>query len=226
MIYRRTDENKKLDINFDYKGFWVTNGDNYHLPVESQLKGNVSIIQNGLDGQYIPYPIIIPFATLRNTKITIGFSASYAGNADQLCPVFFEDLKLEAYDSEIDFSFIQNDDIDNIKPKLVIKDSKLNKLFWIPSTPPNWNKVFNFNYKAINYQPYPRQSYYIYQQDALSILANNNVKLNVTYDWDYAEYLVIEVKNAHDNVFLMPSGENLAQNDLTGLLSLVLKARL
>ncbi|WP_145861293.1 hypothetical protein [Pedobacter suwonensis] len=225
MIYRRIDENRKLDINFDYKGFWVEKGD-YNLPIESQLKDNVSIIQNGLDSEYSQYPIIIPFATLKNTKITIGFNAAYAGNADQLCPTVFEDLKLEAYNSEIDFLFIQDDYEDHLKPRLVVKDSKLTKLFWISSTPPNWNKVLNFNYKAINYQPYPRQSHYIYQQDGLSILANNNIKLNVTYDWDYSEYLVVEVKNAHENVFLLPSGENLVQNDLTGLLSLVLKARI
>lgn len=203
-IYRRIDENRKLDINFDYKGFWVENGD-YHLPIEANLQGNVSIIQIGLDGEYARDPIIIPFAALKNTKITIGFNGAYAGNADQLCPAAYTELKLSAYNSEIDFSYIQDDNNNNLKPQLVVKDSKLTKLFWIPSTPGNWNKVLNFGHTAVNYSPYPGYSFYDNLLEVLAILANSNVKVSVDYNWVDRQYSILEMKTALSSTAVVPA---------------------
>jgi hypothetical protein len=204
LIFRRIDVNKKLDINFDYKGFWVESSAS-HILIESQLRDNVSIIQNALDNNYAPVPIIIPFATLKNSKITIGFNGNYVGNADKLCPATFSDLMLEAFNSEIDFFYIQDDENrSTTKPKLLIKDSRLTKLFWIPNTPPTWNKVLSFSYTSTNYQPYPGESYYAFISDILPVLANRNVKVSVDYHWNIRQYSILEAETGAVSTFSTP----------------------
>ncbi|WP_343524514.1 hypothetical protein [Pedobacter sp.] len=205
LIFRRIDVNKKLDINFDYKGFWVeSTGSN--IPIETQLNDNVTIIQSGLDNQYGAVPIIIPFSTLKNCKITIGFNGYYGGNADKLCPATYNDLKLVAYNSEIDFFYIRDEQSwGTTNPNLQIVDSKLTKFFWLQGTPSNWNKVLDFTYTSDNYQPYPGESYYASIPGILPVLANKNVKVSVDYHWNSKQYSVLEMDTAATGAVSIPT---------------------
>lgn len=205
LIFRRIDVNRKLDINFDYKGFWVESGAS-HFPIESQLRDNVSIIQNGLDNNYAPVPIIIPFGTLKNSKITIGFNGNYAGNANRLCPATSSDLRLEAFNSEIDFFYIRDEEFwgAGTLPNLSIKDSRLTKLFWTLNTPQIWNKVLSFTYTFNDYEPYPGGSDYAVISAVLPVLANRNIKVSVDYHWDVRQYSILEAETGAASSFSTP----------------------